>query len=113
MIEGPALICGRAHGAQHPLPPQRHPNQTARMVEGVRGTKAHIICTRKTTPGSACREVRRARRRHDHRFGLDAGADQDNRRLASSIAEAVAGVRARAAISWWSIGVDHAGQLQG
>ncbi|MEM9682789.1 MAG: carboxylating nicotinate-nucleotide diphosphorylase [Pseudomonadota bacterium] len=73
---------------------------TAGMVEGVRGTKAHIICTRKTTPGLRTLEKYAVRvgGGMNHRFGLDdAVLIKDNHvALAGGIAEAVAGVRTRA-----------------
>ena len=73
---------------------------TAGMVEGVRGTKAHIICTRKTTPGLRALEKYAVRvgGGMNHRFGLDdAVLIKDNHvALAGGIAEAVAGVRTRA-----------------
>jgi nicotinate-nucleotide pyrophosphorylase (carboxylating) len=73
---------------------------TAGMVEGVRGTRAHIICTRKTTPGLRTLEKYAVRvgGGMNHRFGLDdAVLIKDNHvALAGGIAEAVAGVRRRA-----------------
>jgi nicotinate-nucleotide pyrophosphorylase (carboxylating) len=46
---------------------------TASIVEAVRGTKARIICTRKTTPGLRVIEkyAVRAGGGANHRFGLD------------------------------------------
>jgi nicotinate-nucleotide pyrophosphorylase (carboxylating) len=73
---------------------------TAGMVKGVRGTKAHIICTRKTTPGLRTLEKYAVRvgGGMNHRFGLDdAVLIKDNHiALAGGIDEAVAGVRKRA-----------------
>jgi len=73
---------------------------TAGMVAGVRGTKAHIICTRKTTPGLRTLEKYAVRvgGGMNHRFGLDdAVLIKDNHvALAGGIEQAVAGVRRRA-----------------
>jgi len=73
---------------------------TAGMVAAVRGNKAHIICTRKTTPGLRVLEKYAVRvgGGMNHRFGLDdAVLIKDNHvALAGGIEEAVAGVRRRA-----------------
>ena len=73
---------------------------TAGMVEGVRGTRAHIICTRKTTPGLRTLEKYAVRvgGGMNHRFGLDdAVLIKDNHvALAGGIEQAVEGVRRRA-----------------
>lgn len=73
---------------------------TAAMVEAVRGHKAHVICTRKTTPGLRALEkyAVRAGGGMNHRFGLDdAVLIKDNHvAIAGGVAEAVAGVRERA-----------------
>lgn len=73
---------------------------TARMVEAVAGHKAHIICTRKTTPGLRALEKYAVRvgGGMNHRFGLDdAVLIKDNHvAIAGGIAAAVDGVRGRA-----------------
>ncbi|HEX4954311.1 MAG TPA: carboxylating nicotinate-nucleotide diphosphorylase [Thermoanaerobaculia bacterium] len=73
---------------------------TARLVEAVRGTRAQIVCTRKTTPGLRALEKYAVRMGGgaNHRFGLDdAVLIKDNHRaVAGSIGEAVA--RARRAV---------------
>lgn len=73
---------------------------TANMVAGVAGTKAKIICTRKTTPGLRTLEKYAVRvgGGMNHRFGLDdAALIKDNHiAIAGGIEEAVAGVRTRA-----------------
>lgn len=73
---------------------------TARMVEAVRGHKAHIICTRKTTPGLRALEKYAVRvgGGMNHRFGLDdAVLLKDNHvALAGGIQQAVENVRRRA-----------------
>ncbi len=73
---------------------------TARMVEAIRGHDAHIICTRKTTPGLRTLEKYAVRvgGGMNHRFGLDdAVLIKDNHvALAGGIAEAVNRVRQRA-----------------
>lgn len=90
---------------------------TAGMVEGVRGTKAHIICTRKTTPGLRALEKYAVRvgGGMNHRFGLDdAVLIKDNHvALAGGIEEAVSGVRARAGhMVKIQVEVDTLGQLE-
>ena len=73
---------------------------TAQMVAAVDGHKAHIICTRKTTPGLRSLEKYAVRIAGgmNHRFGLDdAVLLKDNHvALAGGIAEAVEAVRQRA-----------------
>jgi nicotinate-nucleotide pyrophosphorylase (carboxylating) len=71
---------------------------TAAYVEAVRGTRAHIVCTRKTTPGLRTLEkyAVRAGGGVNHRFGLyDAVLIKDNHiAAAGGIAEAIGRVRA-------------------
>ena len=73
---------------------------TAQMVAAIDGHKAHIICTRKTTPGLRTLEkyAVRVAGGMNHRFGLDdAVLIKDNHvALAGGIAEAVEAVRRRA-----------------
>ena len=73
---------------------------TASLVTAVRGTGAHIVCTRKTTPGLRTLEkyAVRAGGGSNHRFGLDdAVLIKDNHiALAGDIATAVARAKARA-----------------
>lgn len=73
---------------------------TSNIVEAVKGTKARICCTRKTTPGLRAFEkfAVRAGGGINHRFGLyDAVLIKDNHiAIAGSIAEAVNGARAKA-----------------
>lgn len=73
---------------------------TARMVAAVDGHDAHIICTRKTTPGLRVLEKYAVRvgGGMNHRFGLDdAVLIKDNHvALAGGIESAVSRVRARA-----------------
>ena len=73
---------------------------TAGMVTAVAGHRAHIICTRKTTPGLRVLEKYAVRvgGGMNHRFGLDdAVLIKDNHvALAGGIEQAVARVRARA-----------------
>lgn len=73
---------------------------TARMVDAIQGHDAHIICTRKTTPGLRTLEKYAVRvgGGMNHRFGLDdAVLIKDNHvALAGGIAEAVESVRKRA-----------------
>lgn len=73
---------------------------TAQMVDAIRGHDAHIICTRKTTPGLRTLEKYAVRvgGGMNHRFGLDdAVLIKDNHvALAGGIAEAVNRVRERA-----------------
>ncbi|MFG1478459.1 carboxylating nicotinate-nucleotide diphosphorylase [Xanthobacter sp. V4C-4] len=73
---------------------------TAGLVAAVRGHKAHIVCTRKTTPGLRTLEkyAVRAGGGSNHRFGLDdAVLVKDNHiAVAGSLTEAVRRVRAHA-----------------
>ena len=73
---------------------------TARMVKAVHGHKAHIVCTRKTTPGLRALEKYAVRvgGGMNHRFGLDdAVLLKDNHvALAGGIRQAVESVRRRA-----------------
>jgi nicotinate-nucleotide pyrophosphorylase (carboxylating) len=73
---------------------------TRRLVDAVAGTHAHVIDTRKTTPGLRALEKYAVRcgGGTNHRFGLDDGVlVKDNHlALAGSIAEAVARVRRHA-----------------
>ncbi len=74
--------------------------ETARYVDAVRGTKARIVCTRKTLPG--LRAVQKYAVRvgggHNHRFGLDDGfLVKDNHiALAGGVAAALAAARKNA-----------------
>jgi len=69
------------------------------LVDLVAGTKAHVVCTRKTTPGLRALEKYAVRcgGGSNHRFGLDdAVLIKDNHlALAGSVRAAVAAVRAR------------------
>jgi nicotinate-nucleotide pyrophosphorylase (carboxylating) len=102
LIEGPAraILTGERTALNFLCRLSGIASQTARMVAGVRGTKAHIICTRKTTPGLRTLEKYAVRvgGGMNHRFGLDdAVLIKDNHvAFAGGIAEAVARVRARA-----------------
>lgn len=73
---------------------------TAGMVDAIQGHDAHIICTRKTTPGLRTLEKYAVRvgGGMNHRFGLDdAVLIKDNHvALAGGVAEAVDRVRKRA-----------------
>lgn len=73
---------------------------TSSLVDAVRGHKAHIVCTRKTTPGLRALEkyAVRAGGGSNHRFGLDdAVLVKDNHlAVAGSLTEAVRRVRAHA-----------------
>jgi nicotinate-nucleotide pyrophosphorylase (carboxylating) len=66
---------------------------TAAVVAAVRGTKAQIVCTRKTTPGLRAIEKYAVRMGggHNHRFGLDdAVLIKDNHiAIAGSVTEAL------------------------
>ncbi len=66
---------------------------TASVVAAVKGTKAQIVCTRKTTPGLRAVEKYAVRMGggHNHRFGLDdAVLIKDNHvAIAGSVAEAL------------------------
>ncbi|MEW6283724.1 MAG: carboxylating nicotinate-nucleotide diphosphorylase [Candidatus Eremiobacterota bacterium] len=72
---------------------------TRAMARAVEGTRAHIVCTRKTTPGLRLLEKYAVRcgGGHNHRFGLDdAVMIKDNHRaLAGGLRAAVERVRAR------------------
>jgi nicotinate-nucleotide pyrophosphorylase (carboxylating) len=102
MIEGPAraILTGERTALNILSRLSGIATTTAGMVEGVRGTKAHIICTRKTTPGLRTLEKYAVRvgGGMNHRFGLDdAVLIKDNHvALAGGIEQAVAGVRRRA-----------------
>jgi nicotinate-nucleotide pyrophosphorylase (carboxylating) len=73
---------------------------TARLVAVVRGTKARVVCTRKTTPGLRVFEKYAVRcgGGRNHRFGLDDGIlIKDNHIVAAGgIANAITAARARA-----------------
>jgi nicotinate-nucleotide pyrophosphorylase (carboxylating) len=71
---------------------------TASIVASIKGTKAQIVCTRKTTPGLRAVEKYAVRMGggHNHRFGLDdAVLIKDNHvAIAGSISEALKRARA-------------------
>jgi len=73
---------------------------TRRVVDQVRGTKARIVCTRKTTPGLRALEKYAVRMGGgaNHRTGLDDGIliKDNHRRVAGGVAPAVEGARRRA-----------------
>ncbi len=73
---------------------------TASLVEAVRGHRARIVCTRKTTPGLRALEKHavRAGGGSNHRFGLDdAVLVKDNHvAIAGSVTEAVRRIRVHA-----------------
>ncbi len=73
---------------------------TANLVALVSGTKARVVCTRKTTPGLRAFEKYAVRcgGGHNHRFGLDDGIlIKDNHIVAAgSIANAIKAARAHA-----------------
>lgn len=73
---------------------------THRLVRSIEGTNAHVVCTRKTTPGLRVLEKYAVRcgGGSNHRFGLDdAVLIKDNHlALSGSIREAVAAVRRNA-----------------
>lgn len=73
---------------------------TARLVKLVEGTKARVVCTRKTTPGLRAFEKYAVRcgGGHNHRFGLDDGIlIKDNHIVAAGgIKNAVLAARAHA-----------------
>jgi nicotinate-nucleotide pyrophosphorylase (carboxylating) len=73
---------------------------TASIVAAIKGTKAQVVCTRKTTPGLRAVEkyAVRAGGGGNHRFGLDdAVLIKDNHvAIAGSISEALRRARARA-----------------
>jgi nicotinate-nucleotide pyrophosphorylase (carboxylating) len=74
--------------------------ETARYVDAVRGTKARIVCTRKTLPGLRAMQKYAVRvgGGHNHRFGLDDGLlIKDNHiALAGGVAAALAAARKNA-----------------
>lgn len=102
LIEGPAraILTGERTALNLMSRMSGIATTTASMVAGVAGTKAKIICTRKTTPGLRTLEKYAVRvgGGMNHRFGLDdAVLIKDNHiAIAGGIEEAVAGVRARA-----------------
>jgi nicotinate-nucleotide pyrophosphorylase (carboxylating) len=73
---------------------------TRRVVDQVSGTKARIVCTRKTTPGLRALEKYAVRMGGgaNHRTGLDDGIliKDNHRRVAGGVAKAVEGARRRA-----------------
>ena len=73
---------------------------TAKLVELVAGTKARVVCTRKTTPGMRAFEKYAVRcgGGHNHRFGLDDGIlIKDNHIVAAGgIKNAIVAARAHA-----------------
>jgi nicotinate-nucleotide pyrophosphorylase (carboxylating) len=73
---------------------------TAKLVKLCEGTKAHVVCTRKTTPGLRAFEKYAVRcgGGHNHRFGLDDGIlIKDNHIVAAGgIANAIKTARAHA-----------------
>jgi nicotinate-nucleotide pyrophosphorylase (carboxylating) len=100
LIEGPAraILTGERTALNFLCRLSGIASQTARMVEGVRGTKAHIICTRKTTPGLRTLEKYAVRvgGGMNHRFGLDdAMLIKDNHiAVAGGVAAALMAARA-------------------
>jgi len=101
-IEGPArgLLTGERTALNFLCHLSGVATATASLVTAVRGTKAHIVCTRKTTPGLRTLEkyAVRAGGGSNHRFGLDdAVLIKDNHiALAGDIGTAVARAKARA-----------------
>ncbi|MDE2333887.1 MAG: carboxylating nicotinate-nucleotide diphosphorylase [Rhodospirillales bacterium] len=73
---------------------------TAAIVDAIRGTRAHVVCTRKTMPGLRALQkyAVRAGGGSNHRFGLDdAVLIKDNHvAIAGSVGEAVRRARAHA-----------------
>ena len=71
---------------------------TAAIADSIRGTRAHVVCTRKTMPGMRAlqKHAVRAGGGSNHRFGLDdAVLIKDNHvAIAGGVAEAVARARA-------------------
>ena len=71
---------------------------TAAIADSIRGTRAHVVCTRKTMPGMRAlqKHAVRAGGGSNHRFGLDdAVLIKDNHvAIAGSVAEAVRRARA-------------------
>ena len=94
-----ALLTGAAWRSTC-LPSLRIATSTRGIVDAVAGTRARVVCTRKTTPGLRALEKYAVRcgGGSNHRFGLDdAVLIKDNHlAIAGSIAEAVR--RARAAV---------------
>src|SRR4029079_14184284 len=94
-IEGPArgLLTGERTALNFLCHLSGVATATASLVSAAQGTKARIVCTRKTTPGLRALEkyAVRAGGGSDHRFGLDdAALIKDNHpAIAGSIAEAV------------------------
>jgi nicotinate-nucleotide pyrophosphorylase (carboxylating) len=101
-IEGPArgLLTGERTALNFLCHLSGVATATASLVTAVRGTRAHIVCTRKTTPGLRTLEkyAVRAGGGSNHRFGLDdAVLIKDNHiALAGDIGTAVERVKARA-----------------
>src|SRR5258705_2049834 len=101
-IEGPArgLLTGERTALNFLCHLSGVATATASLVTAVRGTGAHIVCTRKTTPGLRTLEkyAVRAGGGSNHRFGLDdAVLIKDNHiALAGDIGTAVARAQARA-----------------
>jgi len=101
-IEGPArgLLTGERTALNFLCHLSGVATATASLVTAVRGTGAHIVCTRKTTPGLRTLEkyAVRAGGGGNHRFGLDdAVLIKDNHiALAGDIGTAVARAKARA-----------------
>lgn len=73
---------------------------TAAIADSIRGTRAHVVCTRKTMPGLRAlqKHAVRAGGGSNHRFGLDdAVLIKDNHvAIAGSVAEAMRRARAHA-----------------
>jgi nicotinate-nucleotide pyrophosphorylase (carboxylating) len=101
-IEGPArgLLTGERTALNFLCHLSGVATATASLVTAVRGTGAHIVCTRKTTPGLRTLEkyAVRAGGGGNHRFGLDdAVLIKDNHiALAGDIGTAIARAKARA-----------------
>jgi nicotinate-nucleotide pyrophosphorylase (carboxylating) len=101
-IEGPArgLLTGERTALNFLCHLSGVATATASLVAAVRGTRAHIVCTRKTTPGLRTLEkyAVRAGGGSNHRFGLDdAVLIKDNHiALAGDIGTAVERAKARA-----------------
>ena len=101
-IEGPArsLLTGERTALNFLCHLSGVATATASLVTAVRGTRAHIVCTRKTTPGLRALEkyAVRAGGGSNHRFGLDdAVLIKDNHiALAGDIGTAVARAKAYA-----------------
>jgi nicotinate-nucleotide pyrophosphorylase (carboxylating) len=101
-IEGPArgLLTGERTALNFLCHLSGVATATASLVAAISGTNAHIVCTRKTTPGLRTLEkyAVRAGGGSNHRFGLDdAVLIKDNHiALAGDIGTAVARAKARA-----------------